>query len=160
MDSQPSVSPKSSRIRQWVVRFVVLFVLLCLLLAYPVWRIATFRIAVQEFTQVSKPFLELGGYTSGPEMGQLAGIAGIEVVRLDGTKTKDDDLVRLRSQLESLPSLRIIRLDETQVTDKGIAELVGLHRLESLYLHETQVTPQGVEDLQRQLPQCKIECGP
>lgn len=165
-------------------RWALPFLLLCLLLVLPVNCMVQWSIGFHEFHEASKPFVELGGYVSGPEMGPLGGDEGIRDVRLDGTKTNDEDLLRLRPHLESLPGLqgllltntqvtdkglayleslprlRFLRLDETQVTDKGLAHLAGLRHLEELYLHKTSVTPEGVANLQRKLPNCKIEYGP
>jgi hypothetical protein len=115
---------------------------------------------MREFRQASRPFEELGGYASGPEMGPLAGVAGITVVRLDGTTTDDGDVLRLREHLESLPKLRVLCLNDSQITDQGVSYLIGLHGLEELYLHGTSVTSMGVAHLQPDLPKCKIEYGP
>lgn len=146
--------------RGWTIAHWTFWLPLLGLPIYPVCCISSWDAAAREFSQAIKPFVELGGYATGPEMGPLAGIASIEVVRLDRTKTKDDDLLRLRSHLESLPNLRVLQLDKTEITDKGLAHLVGLNGLECLFLHQTSVTPQGVADLQRRLPKCKIEYGP
>lgn len=108
----------------------------------------------------SKPFEELGGYASGPEMGPLAGAAGISRVRLDNANVTDADLKRLQPLLESLPNLELLQLSESAVTDEGLRHLVELQNLRDLYLWKTAVTPEGVAELQRALPQCAIEFGP
>jgi Leucine-rich repeat (LRR) protein len=59
--------------------------------------------------------------------------------------------------LSKLPGLQRLRLDHTQVTDAGLRHLKGLTRLELLDLDSTQVSDAGVVELQRALPDLKIE---
>lgn len=143
-----------------IIRRIILVLLLGPVIVYPISCAARWSLGAYRFREASKPFLELGGYARGTEMGQLEGAAGIAVIRLDGTKANDDDLLRLHHHLASLPELRVLQLDGTQVTDKGLTYLLELHSLEELYLHETSVTVKGVADLQRELPNCTIEYGP
>jgi len=53
--------------------------------------------------------------------------------------------------------LRWLWLDDTQVTDAGLANLEGLAGLEFLWLYDTQVTDAGVADLKKALPNVYIE---
>ena len=54
---------------------------------------------------------------------------------------------KLLSELGLLTSLKVLRLDHTQVTDTGLGQLKGLTSLELLDLGNTQVTDAGLEDL-------------
>ncbi|MBL4687051.1 MAG: hypothetical protein JKY37_20815 [Nannocystaceae bacterium] len=91
--------------------------------------------------------------------------------------TTDTDVVHL-AEFEYLRRLRLFDADITDetlklvadlkylklldlcgakaITDAGIAELAGLHKLEKLGLSETSVTDAGVKKLQRALPDCVI----
>jgi hypothetical protein len=51
-----------------------------------------------------------------------------------------------------LTSLQELRLENTQVTDAGLAHLKGLTSLVALSLSNTQVTDAGVADIQRAIP--------
>jgi hypothetical protein len=51
-------------------------------------------------------------------------------------------------------------LNETHVTDAGLANLKGLDRLELLEVAGTKVTAGGVDELEKALPNCKIVFGP
>jgi len=65
----------------------------------------------------------------------------------------DDDLARLRPQLEALPDLRHVRIGSmTAVTDAGLRQLQGLPRLKVLELYCRDVTPGGLEDFRRARP--------
>jgi hypothetical protein len=58
--------------------------------------------------------------------------------------------------LTRLPSLRELSLDNTSITDAGIASLRAISTLRSLDLYHTRVTKSGYEALQASLPQCRI----
>jgi hypothetical protein len=51
----------------------------------------------------------------------------------------------------------MLALSDTQVTDAGLKLLVALKQLESLDLRNTMVTDAGVAELQRALPNCRID---
>jgi hypothetical protein len=53
--------------------------------------------------------------------------------------------------------LQSLDLQETNVTDAGLKHLRGLTQLDSLDLRKTKVTDAGVANLQRALPNCKID---
>jgi hypothetical protein len=59
--------------------------------------------------------------------------------------------------LSALRKLRSLVLCETLVTDAGLEYLKGLRKLKNLDLSYTAVTDAGVADLQKHLPNCKIE---
>jgi len=52
----------------------------------------------------------------------------------------------------------LLVLEETEVTDAVLKELAALKSLTRLDLILTKVTHAGVKELQKALPQCKIEC--
>lgn len=59
--------------------------------------------------------------------------------------------------LSDLKSLTDLGLNLTSITDVGLQHLTGLSKLETLDLQETKVTPQGIANLQKALPNCKVE---
>jgi hypothetical protein len=64
-----------------------------------------------------------------------------DVIRLDHTLLRDDDLV----QLDDLkPNLRRVNLSRTQLSDRGLARLCELHGLEQLRLSSPRVTDAGM----------------
>ena len=68
-------------------------------------------------------------------------------------KITDEGLVHLKA----LTGLQTLNLSHTKVTDNGLVHLKGLTNLRSLNLINTKVTDEGVENLQKELPNCKIE---
>ena len=106
-------------------------------------------------------------------MAQLAGLERLETLRLPGAITDKglQHLGRLRVldliftavtdaglvHLEGLAHLEQLLLLGTNVPDAGLEHLVGLRNLRHLVLNETRVTDAGVADLQKSLPNCKIE---
>ena len=59
--------------------------------------------------------------------------------------------------VKDLTYLRMLRLDNTQMTDAGLAHLQWLTALQELFHDKTQVTDAGVSDLQQALPDCYID---
>jgi Leucine-rich repeat (LRR) protein len=57
--------------------------------------------------------------------------------------------------LKGLTSLQTLNLSGS-ITDSGLVHLKGLTNLQQLYLEDTQITDAGVADLQKALPNCKI----
>ena len=66
--------------------------------------------------------------------------------------TTDTVLVHLKG-LTNLQDLNL----PSQITDAGLVHLKGMTGLQTLYLRGTKVTDAGVADLQKALPNCKIE---
>jgi len=66
----------------------------------------------------------------------------------------DDDL----SVLVDMEGIWSLRIESSQVTDKGLRHLYNLKDLAFLDLIDTQVTPESVNKLQRALPDCYIDC--
>jgi hypothetical protein len=77
----------------------------------------------------------------------------LQTLELDGTSIGDAGL----EHVAKLTSLVELTLAETKVTDAGLKNLTGLQGLTSLILYKTVVTDAGVEELQKLLPNCKIE---
>jgi hypothetical protein len=63
-------------------------------------------------------------------------------------------------QLEGLPNLTSIDLQNTQVTDEGLAVLKTMPKLLQVYIHGSRITPEGAEALQAALPKLTIEKFP
>ena len=61
--------------------------------------------------------------------------------------------VRLNSEAKVVA----IKLNSPQMTDDGLEHLKGLTNLKLLFLEETKVTDAGVAELQKSLPDCKIQ---
>ena len=61
------------------------------------------------------------------------------------------------AKIAGLSELRELILYSPKFTDRGMEYLAGLKKLRSLYLTDTQVTDEGIKNLQRALPNCKIE---
>ena len=74
-------------------------------------------------------------------------------VRLEGTPATDATLV----YLSGLPKLHRLDLFETEVTDAGLAHIARLSTLRVLALDGTRVSDAGVADLQKELPDLKID---
>ena len=58
-----------------------------------------------------------------------------------------------------MESLKILCLDETQVTDAGIDHLLHLSKLERVSCHSTDVTAEGARKLRQAIPGCRVEFG-
>jgi hypothetical protein len=107
---------------------------------------------------------------------QLAHIPSLRDLTLDGVPITDLGLKHL-SRLENLErlslwknfvtnrgcvhlgklkGLRRLSLDETQVTDSGLRHLYALKELEYLSLWKTNVSDAGVKQLERALPNVKV----
>lgn len=74
-------------------------------------------------------------------------------VTLRGTRVRNDQLIIAKA----LRRLRYLCLDNTAITDAGLARLSGLTHLKKLFLRDTRVTDEGVKELRRALPNCQIE---
>jgi hypothetical protein len=83
----------------------------------------------------------------------LKGLTGLRCLHLEYTAVTDAGL----AHLQGLKQLQTLCLDGTGITDAGLEHLKGLTGLRCLHLQYTGVTDSGVEDLQRTLPELKIE---
>jgi len=68
----------------------------------------------------------------------------------------DEHLAEL-TELPAMKRVKSLMLNDTAVTDAGLAHLSRLTNLRGLDLRGTRVTEEGVAQLQRALPNCKIE---
>lgn len=69
-----------------------------------------------------------------------------------GAAIDDDDLACLRT----LPSVELLSLASTPISDAGLAHLDGLGCAQLIDLRFTRVTDEGANRLRRALPQAKI----
>jgi hypothetical protein len=81
-------------------------------------------------------------------------MSGLTTPSLDHAPITDAGLVHL----ERLTGLQNLSLSGTQVTDNGLVCLTGLTGLRRLFLFDaTPVTREGVQQLQKALPNLKID---
>ena len=73
-------------------------------------------------------------------------------LRLENTLVSDLGLAHIKAWT----GLYFVDLEGTQVSDGGLEQLKGLIALQELRLGRTQVTHTGVARLQQALPNCKI----
>ncbi|MCY2987709.1 MAG: hypothetical protein NTY19_07585 [Planctomycetota bacterium] len=107
----------------------------------------------------------------------LRGLSRLQYLALGNTHVSDTGLVNIQgltelqeldvkctqvtgtglAHLRGLTQLRWLYLANTQVNDAGLEHLRGLTQLRQLFLGSTQVTNAGIADLQKALPNCKID---
>jgi len=106
-------------------------------------------------TTVIFQFYAQGGKVTDAELKQLLkGLENLEDLDLYRTNITDAGL----EHVKGLKNLRYLNLHwQKKVTDAGLEHLKGLERLRHLDLRGTKVTDGGVENLQRALPNCKID---
>jgi internalin A len=63
-------------------------------------------------------------------------------------------------QLEDLPNLTSLDLQNTQVSDEGLATLKTMPKLTQVYIHGSRVTAAGAQALQADLPKLTVEKFP
>jgi Leucine-rich repeat (LRR) protein len=88
-------------------------------------------------------------------MAQIGKMTNLESLCLDSTRITDAGL----AQLHNLTKLRILRLRDTNISDDGLKHFAGLKLMSQLSIDRTHVTEGGVRELQKSLPNCKIN-GP
>jgi hypothetical protein len=88
-------------------------------------------------------------------LAHLAGLTNLTVLHLENTGITDAGL----EHLKGLVHLRYLNLYGTGVTDAGLEHLKGLASLGNLYLWQTKVTDAGEANLQKALPNVKINRG-
>lgn len=123
--------------------------------------------------QASKNSVEqLGGKTRS-QNGQVI------MVNLRQSRATDNDLALVRQfpaldrlslppsitdaglrQLEGLPNLTSLDVQNTHVTDAGLAVLKTLPKLAQLYIHGSRITAAGAEALRADLPRVTVEKFP
>jgi hypothetical protein len=77
----------------------------------------------------------------------------LKKLSIAGSKITDEGLV----YLQRLPEVESLDLSYSRITDNGLKRLGELKQLQSLNLANAQVTDAGVAELQKALPNCKIE---
>jgi Leucine-rich repeat (LRR) protein len=82
----------------------------------------------------------------------LQALTKLESLSLNNTLVSDAGL----AHLQVLTQLRNLYLGNTQVSDTGLQHLEGLTQLENLYLSNTQVSDAGLDGLQKALPNLTI----
>jgi beta-lactamase regulating signal transducer with metallopeptidase domain/Leucine-rich repeat (LRR) protein len=101
-------------------------------------------------------------------LAHLKGLHKLSVLGLSNTKITDAGLEHLKS-LSGFTTPRaendesdcgLLLLNKTKITDAGLKHLDALKGLRGVDLTGTKVTAAGVEQLQKALPQCKIEWKP
>ena len=97
---------------------------------------------------------EAGGVAAN-ENGKVAR-EGEPIVRVHLRAIDDHKLQRLVPHLSYLPRLRELDVVDSPVTDRGLAAVGSLSRLESLYVYNLQITPAGLKSLAQRLPHVKI----
>ena len=55
-----------------------------------------------------------------------------------------------------LKNLRLLSLNQTEITDNGLVSLQGMTTLRELFVRHTKVTEKGVAELKKYLPNCNI----
>lgn len=88
------------------------------------------------------------------DLQQLQGLANLKYLGLYGANVTDAGL----EHIVGLPSLEELELSYTQVTDAGLSKLKQIKTLKKLYLNGTNdtVTDAAVEQLEKDLPECRI----
>jgi hypothetical protein len=98
-------------------------------------------------------WLELGGaQVTDAGLSRLEGLGHLNTLYLGETKITDAGLIHL----QGLSELEWLDLGGTQVTDAGLAHLQALTKLDYLKLRRTQVTDEGCKELQKALPNLRI----
>ncbi len=82
----------------------------------------------------------------------LEDLPQLQILDLTDSQVTDAGL----EHVKKLVHLERLFLDGTGVTDAGLEHLKGLTELRVLQLYATQVTDAGVANLQKALPNCKI----
>ena len=76
-------------------------------------------------------------------------------LHLEQTKITDKGLANLKG----LINLEYLNLYGTEITDLGLEELAGLSKLKNLYVWQTKVTEAGVGKLKKAVPNLEIVTG-
>jgi hypothetical protein len=79
-------------------------------------------------------------------------LTGLEELGITFSALGDDKL----SGLTGLKKLRVLRLNNTKVTDAGLLKLKSMKGLKELEVRVTPVTGTGAMALEKELPGCKV----
>ena len=99
---------------------------------------------------------QLGFLASKVDDGMLRHLATMEKLETLGI-THNPITDQGLSELKQIKTMKTLDIRGTTVTDKVLLELKQIKALRTLDLRETKVTAAGVADLQKALPNCKIE---
>lgn len=86
-------------------------------------------------------------------MKDVAGFKNLTDLSLGHTRVRDFGV----KGLAGLANLTALDLSDTEVTDAALRELVGMKKLATLNLLGTRTTDAGIAELQKALPNCKID---
>jgi hypothetical protein len=88
-----------------------------------------------------------------PALEQIGKITTLQTLYLNGFHIDNDELLQLRN----LTNLKILSLADTDISDAGLPYLTGFTKLTHLFLHRDPVTANKVRELQKSLPNTRIE---
>lgn len=80
-------------------------------------------------------------------------LACVLEIDLSGANITDADLVHV----SACPAVERLDLSNTRITDNAVARLATLERLRWLKVAATGLTEEGLRNLQRNLPDCKVQ---
>jgi predicted nucleic acid-binding Zn ribbon protein len=83
----------------------------------------------------------------------LRRLSRLQKLELHGARMTDAGLVHLKE----LRRLQLFKLTGKRITDAGLVHLSGLSALKELYLGATRVTDAGIAELQKAIPNCRID---
>ena len=108
----------------------------------------------KDLDQTSLDKLDLSGSqtTDAALARRLEGLTSLRELRLQNTNITDAGLAHLKGLIK----LKDLRLSRTKITDAGLVHLKGLTKLKELRLMQTQITAEGVNELKQALPNCRI----
>jgi Leucine Rich repeat len=98
--------------------------------------------------------LDLGGLPlNDDDVAAIKPLKKLNILYLCSTKITDKAL----DHLLALPVLQTLYIEGTGLTDMGLATMQKIKGLKLVRLQATKITAKGVADLQRALPDCKVE---
>jgi Leucine-rich repeat (LRR) protein len=109
-------------------------------------------VSVGKFTKLTDLNLN-GTKVTGEGLRHLTSLKLLKTFIVGYTALTDDGL----KQLATFIDLENLNLNGTKITDVGLQHLKALRALKHLELKATKVTATGVNDLQKVLPNCKID---
>ena len=107
---------------------------------------------LQEMPQLQELYLQNNAITD-DGLKYLQGLSQLQLLCLDKTAITDNGLKTLRK----LSHLQTLCLNGTKITDAGLENLKDFGQLRTLGIHQTIITYAAIQDLQKALPNLKIE---
>ena len=113
-------------------------------------------------------WLDVSGWATDASLEHISTLKHLEVLHVFKESQITDRGLANVAKLTNLQSLHFgsdgkysaILQDYMKITDEGLIHLYGLKNLESLSLNTMHVTQAGIDNLQKALPNCKIEWNP